>query len=330
MQRKLAIVAGITLASSSSIGAQALSQTQLIAAAVSRPAEIDKSTQTQDIRFKSDSTDRMTVPVLLSGRGPYRFMVDTGADRTAISREVAKALQFVSSEPALLHSISGASMITTARVPSLQLTRNEVRGINAPLLDGVNIGADGILGVDSLRSQRVLFDFQSGTMSIVPSAVPDFKAEPGTIVVQGQRRNGRLVVTEATANDHRLTVVVDTGSQISIGNMALRRALLGSHVLESSGQVELISVTGDRITGEYMFLRDLEIAGVGLKGLAIVFANAHTFKQLNLEKKPALLLGMNAMRAFKKVSIDFASRKLRVVLPEESALDVRIASSRLR
>jgi hypothetical protein len=39
---------------------------------------------------------------------------------------------------------------------------------------------------------------------------------------------------------------------------------------------------------------------------------------------------MNAMRAFKKVSIDFASRKLRVVVPEHSSLDLRLASSRLR
>jgi len=329
MQRKLAIVAGIALASSPAFGTQAQTQTTVLEAA-SGPDEIDKSTQTEDVHFKSDATQRMTVPVLLSGRGPYRFLVDTGADRTAISREVARSLQYVSSEPALLHSIAGASTITTARVPSLRLTRNEVRGINAPLLEGVNMGADGILGVDSLRSQRVMFDFQTGTMSIVPSAAPDFNAEPGTIVVQGQRRNGRLIVTEASANDHPLTVVIDTGSQTSIGNMALRRALLGGHVLESSGQVELISVTGDKITGEYMFLRDLEVAGVGLKGLAIVFADAHTFKQLKLDKKPALLLGMNAMRAFKKVSIDFTSRKLRVVLPEESALDLRIASSRLR
>jgi predicted aspartyl protease len=297
---------------------------------VSGPAEVDKTTQTQDIRFKSDSMERMTVPVLLSGRGPYRFLVDTGADRTAISREVARSLQFIGSEPALLHSIAGVSSVTTARVPSLRLARNEVRGFNAPLLESVNMGADGILGVDTLRSQRVMFDFQSGTMSIVPSAIPDFKAEPGTIVVQGQRRNGRLVVTEATANDHRLTVVIDTGSQVSIGNMALRRALLGDHVLESSGQVELVSVTGAKITGEYMFLRDLEIAGVGLKGVAIVFTDAHTFKQLKLDQKPALLLGMNAMRAFKKVSIDFATRKLRVVVPEESALDLRLAASRLR
>jgi hypothetical protein len=38
-----------------------------------------------------------------------------------------------------------------------------------------------------------------------------------------------------------------------------------------------------------------------------------------------MLLGMNAIRAFKKVSIDFANRKLRVVMPEHSAADIEVA-----
>ena len=86
-------------------------------------------------------------------------------------------------------------------------------------------------------------------------------------------------------------------------------------------------MTGDKITGDYMFIRELDLGGVGLNNLAIVFADAHTFKQLGLDKRPALLLGMNAIRAFKKVSIDFANRKFRVVLPESSAIDVRLASA---
>ena len=69
---------------------------------------------------------------------------------------------------------------------------------------------------------------------------------------------------------------------------------------------------------------------MSLTNLAIVFADAHTFKQLKLDAKPALLLGMNAMRAFKKVSIDFANRKFRVLLPEHSALDTEVASSDCR
>ena len=33
--------------------------------------------------------------------------------------------------------------------------------IDAPALEASNIGADGMLGIDSLRSQRVLFDFKA-------------------------------------------------------------------------------------------------------------------------------------------------------------------------
>jgi len=327
MQRTLVIAAGIALATGSAAGAQ--TQTTVIEA-IAGPAQIDKTTQTEDIRFKKDANDRMTVPVLLSGHGPYRFLVDTGADRTAISRDLARTLNYTADDTASLHSVTGVSTVTTATVPALQMTRKEIRNISAPLLEGANMGADGILGLDSLRSQRILFDFGNNMMSIVPSATPDFKPEPGTIVVQGTRRNGRLVLTEATANDHPVTVVIDTGSQVSIGNDALRHALLGSKMLKASGQVDLISVTGAKITGDYMFIHELEIGGIGLKDLAIVFANAHTFKQLKLDKKPAILLGMNAIRAFKKVSIDFASRKLRVVVPEESSLDLRLAATRLR
>jgi hypothetical protein len=76
-----------------------------------------------------------------------------------------------------------------------------------------------------------------------------------------------------------------------------------------------------------MMVRALQMGPVGLKDLAIVFANAHIFKQLKLEDRPALLLGMNAMRAFKKVSIDFAAKTLRLVVPEHSALDVQTADA---
>jgi predicted aspartyl protease len=325
---KLTILALAVLAGSASASAQVHIGAALIEKAAI-PATIDKTTQAEDIKFKNDASQRMTVPVRLSGTGPYRFLVDTGADRTAISRELASKLKFAPGEDASLHSVSGVSTVTTAMVPTLQVTRKEVRNIHAPLLEGVNMGADGILGTDSLRAQRVVFDFEAQTLSIVPSAVPDFKAEPGTIVVEGTRRNGRLVITEATANGRPMTVIVDTGSQISVGNEALRCSLLGAKALSGSEQVTLESVTGDKIPGDYMFVHQLQVGGIGLNDLAIVFADAHTFKQLGLQNKPALLLGMNAMRAFKKVSIDFASRRIRVVVPEHSALEMKLAAARL-
>ena len=294
--------------------------------AVGTAQAVDKTSQAEDIRFRNEMYNRMTVPVRLSGAGPFRFIVDTGANRTAISTELASRLNLVAGEGGEMHSTTGVSTVATARLPELQLTRKAVKQIDAPLLQSENIGADGILGTDSLALQRVEFDFQAQTMAVVPANTPDFREEPGTIVVEARRKNGRLIVTEATANGRNIVVVVDTGSQVTIGNEALRKALRRSDLLPQTYPVDLISVTGDKITGDYMFLRDLEIGGVGMKNLAVVFAPAHTFRQLGLEEKPAILLGMNAMRAFKKVSIDFAHRRLRVILPQTSALQTELAS----
>jgi len=323
--RSVFVLALAATAASSALGAQTpLTRLE----AVSSASPIDKTTQTEDVQFQTEKYDRMTVPVIVSGTGPYRFLVDTGADRTAISRDIATNLKLEVGLRASLHSVAGVSKVATATVPSLQLTRKPVRIVDAPLLERVNMGADGILGVDSLRSQRVMFDFEAQTMSIVPAAVPDFHDEQGTIVVTASRRNGRLVVTEAKANNRPLTVVLDTGAQISIGNAALRRRLEADNSLDSVRQVELDSVTGDKLIGDIAIVRELKIGGVTMTNLAVVFAPAHTFKQLRLENRPAMLLGMNAIRAFKKVSIDFANRKLRVVMPEQSAADIEMARIR--
>lgn len=288
---------------------------------------VDKTTQTEDVQFKNDGDDRMTVPVLVSGAGPYQFLVDTGADRTAVSIDVANRLQLARKGSVVVHTVAGTSTIETAKVPTLQWQNRQISAINAALLERDHMGADGILGTDSLASQRVMFDFKAQTMSVVPSSTPDFRSEPGTIVVKARRRSGRLLFTDATANDRRVTVVIDTGSAISIGNDALRRQLRGNGRLTGNEQVELTAVTGEKLMGDYMFVRELKLGGVTLSNLAIIFADAHTFTQLGLDDRPSMLLGMNAIRAFKKVSIDFANRKFRVILPEHSQLDVRMASA---
>jgi predicted aspartyl protease len=282
---------------------------------------IDSQTQTNSLAIRNDETDRMTVAVQLGNSGPYRFLVDTGSERTSISRQLARQLGLKPGPGVRLHSIVGVGPVQTAIIPQLAFSQNEVSHIEAPLLEAANMGADGMLGVDSLKSELILFDFKAKTMSITPSSNRVESLGDGTIVVRARRRDGRLVVTDATADKNPLTVVLDTGSQITIGNPALRRALLGRDMLGKSKDITLQSVTGATMEGTYMILKELQIGGVTLKNLAIAFVDAHTFRQLGLDRKPALLLGMNAMRAFDRVSIDFANKRLRVLLPKTSRVD---------
>jgi predicted aspartyl protease len=289
---------------------------------------VDGTTEADDVEFREDLNKRMTVLVHVGGSGPYRFLVDTGADRTAISRQIAALLDLEAGPRAALHAMTGASIVETAIIPNLQLSRNASRVIDAPLLDAKHMGADGILGVDLLRSQRVIFDFENRVMTIVPASKTATAREEGRVVVTGRLRKGRLIMTSAVADRTAVTVVLDTGSEVSIGNHALRRSLAKRGVLKGAGTTSLQSVTGDVLEGEYTFLKTLKVGEVELENLAIVFADAHTFKHLDLESRPALLLGMNALSAFKKVSIDFANKKLRVIFPDHGSREFFLMAQR--
>lgn len=284
-----------------------------------RPSDgIDRTTTTQDIAMRTDNADRMTVPVSVSGRGPYHFLVDTGAERTVISRELANQLKLTNGRAAILHSVMGANDVSTVHIPNLKVSSNTISVANAPALGASNIGADGMLGIDSLRSQRVLFDFKAKTMSITPSNQPLERMDGDTIVVRARARNGRLIFTQAKIAGSRVTVIVDTGSQVSLANLALQRSLTkrGHALLPQTVTIE--SVTGEKMSAGVTRVPEIELGGVRLKDLSIAFADAHIFRQLDLEDKPALLLGMNAMRAFDRISIDFAAKKVRFVLPGTS------------
>jgi predicted aspartyl protease len=279
---------------------------------------IDSTTVTDEVAIGRDIGDRMTVAVSVGGKGPYRFLVDTGSERTVISRQLAHRLQLDSGKDAILHSVVGVNDVSTVFIPHLQVSNNIISVVDAPSLEAANIGADGMLGIDSLRSQRVMFDFKAQTMSITPSNRPLERLEGETIVVRARSRHGRLIFSEASVDGQKVTVIVDTGSQVTIGNTALQRSLAKRRLLTLPSSVTIESVTGDKLQAQVAMLKQLEIGNVRVEDLAVAFADAHIFKQLDLRKKPALLLGMNAMRAFDRISIDFESKKVRFVLPGTS------------
>lgn len=291
-------------------------------------ASIDKETITDEVPIGSDHGDRMTVDVSVGGKGPYRFLVDTGAERTVISRQLARKLRLEGGRAAVLHSVVGRNDVETVFIPRLQVSSNIVSIVDAPALEASNIGADGMLGIDSLKSQRVLFDFKAGTMSITPAGRPLAKMDGETVVVRARSRNGRLIFTRAQLDGQPVTVIIDTGSQVTIGNMALQRKLMGRKLLAEPDPVVIESVTGEKLAAQEANVKKLKIGDVHIDDLPVAFADAYIFRQLDLENKPTLLLGMNAMRAFDRISIDFAAKKVYFVLPRTSmAPQVRLASA---
>lgn len=283
------------------------------------PAQEPAAPPPEAIRLTEDATERMTVPVSIGGRGPYRFIVDTGAERTVIARELARDLGLSEGPVATVLSMTEQSRVGTVLIPALEVGRRRVSAIEAPALERRHLGAEGLLGVDTLQSQRVELDFLRDRMSVVPARRSEERWPASTIVVTARSRYGRLMLVNAELDGERIYVIVDTGAEVTIGNGVLRRRLERRGRLGPLEPVELQSVTGGRLIADYGVARRIRIGGVAVNNLSIAFADAEPFRQLRLDDRPALLLGMDALRLFERASFDFANRRVRLVVGGSSS-----------
>lgn len=294
------------------------------ATAQSVPAEMEdtgSSATAETLATSDDEANRMTVPVMINGQGPFNFIVDTGSDRSVISKEVAEKLALPEAGRAKLISMSGVDSVKLVTIKSLSVSANRtLRNIRAPALAAKNLGADGILGIDALKGQRVLFDFSAQTMTVEPGntkAVREEIVPRDVIVVRARSRLGQLVLVDADANGEEVWVVVDTGGQNSIANSAFRRLMVKKSAPAGSFKtIDLLSVVGGRITADYTVVGKMRIGGVQLGNAAVAFVDAHPFKSFGLMRRPAMLLGMEGLRSFRRVSIDFANKEVRFHMPE--------------
>jgi predicted aspartyl protease len=262
------------------------------------------------------ATQRMTVPISIGGRGPYRFIVDTGSERTVVSRELAERLGLAAGAPVTVHSMTEVSRVETALVPAMQVGRRIVHGIEAPVLGERALGADGLLGVDSLAAQRVELDFRTNEMTVTRSERRRERWHGDAIVVTARSRFGHLILVDASFDGERVWVILDTGAQVSIANEALRRRLVRRGRLGETVPIEVMSVTGGRRLVDYGVARRVRIGAAEIANLPVGFADVDPFRKLGLLDRPAILLGMDALQLFERVSMDFATREVRLGMPE--------------
>jgi predicted aspartyl protease len=302
----------------------------LLMAFLATPQPVPEQPEGTVVGLGTDRSDRMTVPVSIGGEGPFRFVVDTGAERTVIARELASELRLAEGPRARVHSMTEVSEIGTVVIPALEVGGKQVADIKAPALARIHLGAQGMLGVDSLKSQRVAFDFLRSEMTVVPSRKREqsWTRSPDTIVVTARSLFGHLVLVDADVDGQKVWVVVDTGSEVTIGNSELRRRLERKRRLGLSYPIELQSVTGGRLVADQTAAKRIRIGGMDITDLPVAFADVHPFRKLDLMDRPALLLGMDALRVFERVSVDFANRRVRLLARPRQGLpgSIRIST----
>ena len=277
------------------------------------PAVFDPSLAIGGDEVKARKVEsRLSVEVTINGRGPYRFIVDSGADTSAIGLNIAKTLELPLGTPVVLNGMTARNIVDRVRVADLTLGPTTIRDVQLPALREVDMGGDGMIGIDALVEQRLMMDFDKHLIKVEDARIRA-KPMPGEIVITARRQRGQLILAEVRASDQTLDAIIDTGTEITVGNIALRNKLLRN----SRAQVrtlDMIGVTGETIKVQLAIIDELQLGPILMHDVPIAFADLPPFKLFGLADQPALLLGTDILENFRRVSLDFRARKVRFQL----------------
>jgi predicted aspartyl protease len=290
------------------------------------PAVIDDSLLIggEDINARKDHT-RMTVEVRINGRGPYQFLVDSGADTSVVGLRIMRDLELPLGTPAVLHATTESALVDRVLVDELQLGTSKIHNLELPALREQDLGGAGMIGIDALVEQRLMIDFEKRVIKSEDARQPA-RLEAGEIVVTARRRRGQLILTQVRAAGLPLEAVIDTGSEITIGNLALRDKLIRGN-RDKFTTIPAMGVTGKTVTLHLATIDELRLGSVTLRNVPIAFADVPPFKVFGLSKQPSLLLGTDLLATFRRVSLDFRARKVRFQLRRCGEEGVTISTS---
>lgn len=276
------------------------------------PATLDDTLEIDGEDLPADLNKRMFIEARVNGSGPYRFLVDSGADRSVVGSRLAARLALPTERMAKLQSMAGLTDVSTVRVESLTLGKSTIGDLVVPALPERFIGAHGLIGIDALAEQRIKMDFDTRTVTIEDKRVP-LVAEAGEIVVTARRRKGQLILTQCNVGGTQVYAVIDTGTDITVANLALARAVLG-RVPPLDKTITMVSVTGQSFEARLATLPSMRIGGLIIENVTIAFADAAPFALFGIKDRPALLLGTDVLKSFRRMSLDFRNRRVRFTL----------------
>lgn len=263
---------------------------------------------------RRDRTGRVVAPVTVNGQGPFRFIIDTGANRSALSDGLASRLGLASTTTDEVHSVHGVTVAPLVNVSSLQYGDVAVGARDLPILNNQVLGGEqGLLGVDGMGGRRLRMDFERNCIEIITSrGAPRLR---GWATLRGEMRFGHLVVVRGLISGVHVSMLVDTGSNYTLANPALQQALNARPrrrdplVAYTAGQPIVLQ---NAILIPRMTMSDLEVRNV------TAFAgDFHIFRLWNLVEEPTLLIGMDVISQSRGLAIDYQRGTVHLRLHED-------------
>jgi predicted aspartyl protease len=251
-----------------------------------------------------DRVGRIVVPVFIDGKGPFRFLVDTGADGSLVSAALATTLGLVPNQTRneRVEGTTGTEQLPCVTIDSLRIGSIVRHDVRMPVSNShVMTGLDGILGLAGFGDVRVVVDFRRNRVAI---AVSSRGLPQNFLDIRAQRTPGGLLVIPARVGDIPVAAVIDTGATGTIGNTALRRALLREAAASAAG-AKIYGVTRQVSMGGVAVSPTIYLGPAVIENLGVVYSDIPIFRIWHLDSQPALIIGMDALGVVDALVLDY-------------------------
>jgi predicted aspartyl protease len=261
-----------------------------------------------------DHIGRVVASVMIDGKGPFRFIIDTGANHSTISPELAALLRLRPSVQQAIRvtGITGTAQVASVPIETLQAGDLVISHTRFPVIQSpIMAGADGILGAAGLHDETILVDFRNNRVAIMRShgeSVPWRYTR-----VWATKLDGGLLSIPGEVGDVRVIAIIDTGSQHTLGNLALYQALFARE--RGKGKymaADVYGATKQVGNGKLQLAPTIDLGAIKIAGVALVFGDFHIFQAWELTDRPAMILGMDVLGTVNAFAIDFRRGELGV------------------
>jgi hypothetical protein len=193
----------------------------------------------------------------------------------------------------------------------LQVGEFQLEPSRLPILDdGVFADADGILGVEGLSESRVEVDFVKDRVTVHRST--GRRAPDGYLVIPARFEKGGLMLVSGRVGRVRTEVIIDTGAQHTIGNLALHRALLSNMRPRQIAEATIFGATPGAVSAISLAAPAIAIGDARLQDVAVTFADLHIFRLWKLTEVPALVVGMDVLGTVDRFVVDYGRREFQI------------------
>jgi predicted aspartyl protease len=252
-----------------------------------------------------DPAGRAVALIRINGKGPFRFIIDTGANRSVLSQALATHLGLAPSGRDVVHSIDGTQPATLVNIESLSIGTLRLSHGDTPVLDGPMLdGEHGLLGVDGMAGRLLHIDFTKHCVEIYDSAAQ--MPMQGWQRAPARMRFGSLLMVPGEIMGVHVNVLIDTGADISLANQKFRDALRGVAARSIEYHNGRAFTFGRPIVlEESVWTPSLRLGHAVVDGVKAYIGDFHIFDFWGLQDEPTILIGMDVLARSREMAIDY-------------------------